>query len=331
MKIINVSQEDICDRYRQGQSSLKIGNEFNINKTTVLSILKKKNIPRRKNSDYRKIDYQKVINLYQDGHSISFISKELKCSPSHVVSILEKNNIRLLGRIGRRDIYPPQNKLNLPEGKIIKLYNSGMPTHKIAKRYCTSHLVICNRLKRNGIKLRNAMEVFREHNEKVRKIFPNDYVRIKQLYLDGYSSVEIGRLFNSNDSTILNVLRKLGVSIRRSYFGYNGGILTTKGIKVKSSGEKIIADWLDEKQIEYKYEGRLLNSRLLCDFYLPLFDFYIEYFGMDTIHYYKEKMIKKINFYEQNNLKLLPIYSKDNITKVLDNYLLNKQLIVSKL
>ena len=54
------------------------------------------------------------------------------------------------------------------------------------------------------------------------------------------------------------------------------------------------------------------------DFYLPEFDVYIEYWGMDTINY-KIGMLKKQKLYQQEGKKLISLYyyDKDNLEKIL--------------
>jgi len=88
-----------------------------------------------------------------------------------------------------------------------------------------------------------------------------------------------------------------------------------KNNRFKSVKEYEIAIFLEQESIEYQYEKNYPNSKKKFDFYLPIFDLYVEYFGMlDGKNYeklnniqkkYKEKMDEKILFCEKNKLKFV--------------------------
>lgn len=83
---------------------------------------------------------------------------------------------------------------------------------------------------------------------------------------------------------------------------------------VRSSGEVRIDDWLSENKIEHRCEEKLPISNLLyCDWYLPEYDVYVEFWGSvhkkdnGTHRKHKEKIYKK------NGLKLINIEDEDLI------------------
>ena len=86
------------------------------------------------------------------------------------------------------------------------------------------------------------------------------------------------------------------------------------GTLVQSAGEKRIAEWLVAHGIEYRYDERfrILNGYAIRpDFYLPEWDVYIEYWGMDTIDY-RIGMLKKKKLYQQEGKRLISIYPEDS-------------------
>jgi len=90
-------------------------------------------------------------------------------------------------------------------------------------------------------------------------------------------------------------------------------IHTVDGTLVQSDGEKRIAEWLHQNGIDYRYDGRLRimeGFQIRPDFYLPAFDVYIEYWGMDTPRY-KAGMYLKQDLYMHNGKKLISIYPAD--------------------
>ncbi len=93
------------------------------------------------------------------------------------------------------------------------------------------------------------------------------------------------------------------------------------GTLVQSDGERRIAELLADENIPYRYDERfriLDGYAIRPDFYLPEFDVYIEYWGMDTADY-KIGMLKKQKLYQQQGKKLLSLYPTDkpNLRQIL--------------
>ena len=89
---------------------------------------------------------------------------------------------------------------------------------------------------------------------------------------------------------------------------------TTDGVAVQSRGEKRIGDWLARQAIAYVYDARIVVAGDLAirpDFYLPEFDLYIEYWGMDTPEY-RANMEKKRFLYQRDKKKLLSLSFRDS-------------------
>ena len=89
--------------------------------------------------------------------------------------------------------------------------------------------------------------------------------------------------------------------------------MSTDGTAVQSIGEKRIADWLAARKIAYVYDERYRVARdtlIRPDFYLPEFDLYIEYWGMDTPEYNANRQ-KKLWLYQRAGKKLISISFQD--------------------
>jgi hypothetical protein len=90
-------------------------------------------------------------------------------------------------------------------------------------------------------------------------------------------------------------------------------ILAADRTVVQSRGEKLIADWLSVKGIEYRYDDKfqiIQGFAIRPDFYLPRFDVYIEYWGLDTTDY-KIGMLLKQKLYQQEGKRLVSVYPND--------------------
>jgi HEAT-like repeat len=85
------------------------------------------------------------------------------------------------------------------------------------------------------------------------------------------------------------------------------------GTWVQSDGERLICEALDAERIGYRYDERfriLDGYAIRPDFYLPEFDVYIEYWGMETADY-KIGMFKKQQLYQQQGKRLISFYPAD--------------------
>lgn len=88
---------------------------------------------------------------------------------------------------------------------------------------------------------------------------------------------------------------------------------TTDGTAVQSMGEKRIAEWLAAQKIAYIYDERFRIAEgdlIRPDFYLPEFDIYIEYWGMDTPEY-NERHEHKLHLYQRASKKLISLSPHD--------------------
>lgn len=103
-------------------------------------------------------------------------------------------------------------------------------------------------------------------------------------------------------------------------------ISTADGTLVQSNGERLIADWLSTHRIVYRYDDRLRiveGRQIRPDFYLPEYDLYIEYWGMDTVDY-KIGMLIKQQMYQHAGKRLISLFPKDkpNLDTLLSEKLL---------
>lgn len=90
-------------------------------------------------------------------------------------------------------------------------------------------------------------------------------------------------------------------------------IRASDGSWVQSDGERLICEILSAEGIGYRYDERfriLDGYAIRPDFYLPQFDVYIEYWGMDTADY-KIGMLKKQQLYQQQGKRLVSLYLQD--------------------
>lgn len=97
---------------------------------------------------------------------------------------------------------------------------------------------------------------------------------------------------------------------------------------VRSKGELIIDNYLYILGFNHIYEKKIkiLKNQVKCDWYLPDYDIYIEYWGFHGKNYLKRKK-EKIKLYKKAKLKLISIENHmfsdiySNISKKLKHYI----------
>ncbi|MDO8264686.1 MAG: hypothetical protein Q7T21_15900 [Gallionella sp.] len=98
-------------------------------------------------------------------------------------------------------------------------------------------------------------------------------------------------------------------------------IRASDGHMVRSRGEAMIDALFYEKRIVHAYERLVpVEQTMYCDFFLPEYDLYIEFWGMESNPKYKARKEKKLEIYRQNKLRLVEV--KDEHINNLEDYLM---------
>lgn len=96
VKMRNKIPKEVVDKIielaKKGYSARKISIELKMNETTVLRILKERNLGKRIRK-MSKEEIEQIVNMYHEGKSIYEIAKKLKRSTNLVVYYLKKQNI----------------------------------------------------------------------------------------------------------------------------------------------------------------------------------------------------------------------------------------------
>lgn len=87
-----------------------------------------------------------------------------------------------------------------------------------------------------------------------------------------------------------------------------------KRYTVKSKGEKAIADFFFQHGIEYLYESPVKigrNKVVHPDFYLPKYNVYIEFYGIEKNAWYYQMIIHKKEDMAKTDTQILELYYDD--------------------
>ena len=94
----------------------------------------------------------------------------------------------------------------------------------------------------------------------------------------------------------------------------NKTIEAVNGTVVQSDGERIIAGELTAMGITFRYDNRfriIKGYAIRPDFYLPEFDLYVEYWGMEGNLDYEIGMMEKKKLYQQAGKKLVSLHAHE--------------------
>jgi hypothetical protein len=125
--------------------------------------------------------------------------------------------------------------------------------------------------------------------------------------------------YNCTIEDMLNYLMSLSIYIKSKY----GNMRYFNNHLCRSDSEFIIARFLVENNIEYKYEKKYPNSNYKCDFFIPILDCYVEYMGMFNNIEYKNKYKRKKTLCVSGNLKHIYSSSVEEIKNYLKNEIEN--------
>ncbi len=87
------------------------------------------------------------------------------------------------------------------------------------------------------------------------------------------------------------------------------------GVYVRSLSELFIAQWLYANRVAFEYERKVYFSSCgqsaLCDFYLPDYDIYVEFWGMEGNGQYESYKLWKEPLYKRNGYRLVSLHFED--------------------
>lgn len=94
----------------------------------------------------------------------------------------------------------------------------------------------------------------------------------------------------------------------------NKTVQAADGTVVQSAGERLVAEELAALGLAYRYDHRfriVKGYAIRPDFYLPEFDLYIEYWGLEDNLDYQIGMLEKKQLYQQAGKKLVSLYAHE--------------------
>lgn len=144
--------------------------------------------------------------------------------------------------------------------------------------------------------------------------------RILQKAVEEFLSVELPSKASENNTSINVDAADKAESFRNKF---SPTIRAMDGHMVRSRGEAMIDDRLYGLRIVHAYERMVpIDEDMYCDFYLPEYDLYVEFWGMESNPKYRARKEKKLELYRQNGLQLIEV--KDEHVDNLEDYLIGQ-------
>lgn len=191
--------------FQDGESISTIAEQSGVSDETIRTHLKKRGMKMRKQGTQSQIapdEEDQWADLYLAGSSVSQIAKQYEVSET-TVSV----HLRNMGIEKRKGFETNRKVTDEQVNEWIELYNSGLGTPQIAKRYKVTSTTVLKYLHDYGIQVSHAI---------------NDDIsnEIAQRYSQGESVYELAEVYSLSDTSIRNHLKKNGIKLRKENRGY---------------------------------------------------------------------------------------------------------------
>jgi len=200
-KISLDDEKIICYKYIEGTKVSELAGIYNVASVTIHRLLKSKDI---------KLDRVRAQTKFTLKEEIMICDEYVRGASAKALSKKYHVHLQTIGRIlNRNGVIVAKNKITSEiENKICKEYEENATTGELAIKYDVSRKTILKYLNKNKIKLK-----LNTKGEKPR-ISSEEEKKICAAYLNGLSSIKIGKTYNRNPNTIIRVVERNNIEIR---------------------------------------------------------------------------------------------------------------------
>lgn len=210
-RFTNAEELAICQRYKAGESTRKLGEIFGVDRSTISNILKRHFIETRANKTVpiklNKAQILAICERYRAGENTVEIGKDIGCRPSTISRILKRHNVEIRSR---------KRLSAIEEQDLCGRYQDGETIVELGVRFELHFASISRILERNGVARRSFIEAAGGLSEE-------QEAEVCNRYKNGENTNELAEYFDVCGTTIINVLERNGVS-RRTNSESKGGL-----------------------------------------------------------------------------------------------------------
>ena len=197
--LLDNNYDEIKELYLSGFSSNKIAALYNVDKASIVKILKSLGVKIRSNK--LNINHQELLELindYQSGYSLRELAKRYDCSPSELKEYLIKKGVNL------RIKYNILNDENTQESLINDYLDGVLKLSEIQAKYHCSYNTFTKILSLHGIDKKGKGNHF--------KLSDKQCLEAIRMFNDGNSIKQIAEKFEVNKSTIYSLFKRYHVN-----------------------------------------------------------------------------------------------------------------------
>lgn len=194
--------EEIKDLYLSGFSSNWIATKFEVDKTTIVKILKSLGVKLRDRSfKINNYELQALIEDYKNGFSLKTLAKRYDVCPVTIKRKLIEKGVDI--RDNYRILESEEN-----QQKLVEDYLNGVSASALVDKYRCEWLTLKRILKKNGIEYDPKRDL-----KKVYGLNENQALEAIRMFNDGKSLADIARHFECSKKAITVLFKKYHFSI----------------------------------------------------------------------------------------------------------------------
>lgn len=199
--LLDDKYDEIKELYLSGFSSNKIAELYEVDKASIVKILKQLNVKIRSNKlNINNQELQELIADYNSGCSLRSLAKRYDCSPLGLKEYLIKKGVDI------RIKYSILNDLKAQEGLINDYLDNKLKISEIQKKYHCDYKVFKQILSLHGIDLKGQKFHFKLNEQKCLECI--------DLFRKGTSVQKISDMYKVNKCTIYSMFKRYHVDYK---------------------------------------------------------------------------------------------------------------------
>ena len=216
-------EAEVCRRYLEGESTVKLGKAFGVDANTISSILKRNGVKTRSYSEARGITpevEEEVCRRYLEGETYAELAEAFDVGAGTIGRIFKRNGVKT------RSIKEAKDGLtDKQEKEICRRYKAGENTYELAEAFGVGGSTIGRIFKRNKVKARSnseAQKLYYEENEVHNKTDKKTEQEICRRYKAGEGSGELAEAFGVSTVCICRIIKRNGIEARSNKEAHGG-------------------------------------------------------------------------------------------------------------
>lgn len=196
--LLDESYDEIKELYLSGFSSNKIATLYNVDKATIVKILKSLNVKLRSNKlNINKQEFLELVEDYKSGYSLRELAKRYDCSATGLSTYLSRKGVNLKEKYSILE--DKDNQLNL----INEYLDNTLTLKELLNKYHCSYNIFTKILSLHGINKKGKGTHF--------KLNEKQCLECIKLFLEGMSVQKLAHKYDVDKCTIYSMFKRYHV------------------------------------------------------------------------------------------------------------------------